>query len=100
MYVFNLRIRRKVLEMAETPSTMRELGSKAADFSLPDVTTGQIVSIQTFAGEKALLVMFICVHCSFVKHVQDELARIGRDYEGRGVGIVAISSNDVQAFPE
>jgi peroxiredoxin len=86
--------------VAETPSTMLELGTKAPAFSLPDVITGQNISLETFTGKKALLVMFICAHCPFVKHVQEELARLGRDYEDRGVGIVAISSNDVENFPE
>src|SRR5712692_8428762 len=86
--------------MAETPSTMVELGTVAPEFSLPDVVSGQTVSLNTFAGRKALLVMFICPHCPFVKHVQEELARVGRDYGDRNVGIVAISSNDAESYPE
>ena len=86
--------------MAETPSTMVELGTVAPEFSLPDVVSGQTVSLNTFAGRKALLVMFICPHCPFVKHVQEELARVGRDYSDRNVGIVAISSNDAESYPE
>ena len=73
---------------------MLDLGTKAPDFSLPDVTTGRTISLETFAGKKALLVMFICHHCPFVKHVSEELARLGRDYASSSVGIVAISSND------
>ena len=72
----------------------------APDFSLPDVVTGKIVSRDAAVGPKGLLAMFICRHCPFVKHVQDELARMGRDYAGRGVGIVAISANDESGFPE
>lgn len=86
--------------MAETPSKMVELGTTAPEFSLPDVVSGQTVSLNTFAGTKALLVMFICPHCPFVKHVQDELARVGRDYADRDLGIVAISSNDAESYPE
>ena len=86
--------------MSETASTMLELGTAAPDFLLPDVVTGRMISLGAFAGKKALLVMFICPHCPFVKHVQDELARVGRDYEATGLGIVAISSNDAEAFPD
>jgi peroxiredoxin len=79
---------------------MKALGSQAPDFRLPDVVTGKQVSRADVAGPKGMLVMFICRHCPFVKHVQDELAKIGRDYAGRGVGIVAISANDVASHPE
>jgi len=84
--------------MAETPSTMFELGTQAPDFQLPD-TDGRTVALADFEGKKALLVMFICNHCPFVKHVRDELARLGRDYQEKGAGIVAISSNDIVAYP-
>ena len=84
--------------MARTESTMLELGTSAPHFSLPDVDGGT-VSRDDFADAPALLVMFICNHCPFVKHVREELARIGRDYGARGVGIVAISSNDAVAYP-
>ncbi|HKY21252.1 MAG TPA: thioredoxin family protein [Vicinamibacterales bacterium] len=86
--------------MARTPSAMIPIGTTAPDFSLPDVVTGKPTSRDSAAGPKGLLVMFICRHCPFVKHVQDELARLGRDYSGRGVGIVAISANDESGFPE
>jgi peroxiredoxin len=79
---------------------MKDLGTQAPDFSLPDVVTGKTVSRKDVAGPSGMLVMFICRHCPFVKHVQDELAKIGRDYSGRGVGLVAISSNDVTSHPE
>ncbi|HSK17728.1 MAG TPA: thioredoxin family protein [Longimicrobiales bacterium] len=84
--------------MARTESTMLELGTQAPSFSLPDVDDGT-VSLDDFADAPALLVMFICNHCPFVKHVRDELARIGREYDERGVAIVAISSNDAEAYP-
>jgi peroxiredoxin len=86
--------------MARVPSSMKPLGSPLPDFSLPDVVTGKQVARAEAAGPKGLLTMFICRHCPFVKHVQDELARIGRDYAGRGLGIVAISANDESGFPE
>ena len=79
---------------------MKELGSQAPDFALRDVVSGKTVSRKDVAGLKGMLAMFICRHCPFVKHVQDELAKIGRDYAGRGIGIVAISSNDVTSHPE
>jgi peroxiredoxin len=80
--------------MAATPSTMLELGTVAPDFQLNDVVSGRTVSLANFTGKKALLVMFICHHCPFVKHVKAELAKLGKDYLSKGVGIVAISSND------
>jgi peroxiredoxin len=86
--------------MARTPSTMLPLGTLAPDFSLPDVVTGDSVSLATFAGSKALLVMFICQHCPFVIHVKPELAKIGHDYGAKGVGIVAISANDAVKYPQ
>jgi peroxiredoxin len=86
--------------MARTESTMLPLGSIAPDFKLPDVTTGEFISLSQFAGKKALLVTFMCEHCPFVKHVQDELARLGHDYVSQEVGIVAISANDVSNYPQ
>ena len=79
---------------------MKELGTRAPDFALPDVVTGKAVSRKDVAGPAGMLVMFICRHCPFVKHVQEELAKIGRDYAGRGIGFVAISANDVTSHPE
>jgi peroxiredoxin len=79
---------------------MIELGTEAPDFQLPDVATGQTVSLADFAGKKGLLVMFISRHCPYVQHVQAELARLGRDYAGRDVGIVAISANDIVGYPD
>ncbi|MEA3186306.1 MAG: hypothetical protein QOD99_136 [Chthoniobacter sp.] len=79
---------------------MLPLGTAAPAFSLPDVVTGRSVSLADFADKKALLVMFICNHCPYVIHVRDELMRLARDYAGRGVGTVAISSNDSADYPE
>jgi peroxiredoxin len=85
--------------MAKTPSTMLPLGTIAPDFRLPD-TNGKLVSLGEFTGQSALLVMFICNHCPFVKHIRSELANIGREYGARGVGIIAISSNDAANYPD
>src|ERR1051325_9394873 len=84
--------------MAMTPSTMLALGTPAPDFKLPD-TNGKTVLLSDFRG-KPLLVMFICNHCPFVKHIRTELAKLGRDYQPRGLGIVAINSNDVVNYPD
>lgn len=78
---------------------MLALDTSAPPFSLPDVTSGHLIDLEHFAGKKALLVMFICRHCPYVKHVQNELAAIGRDYGSKPLGIVAISSNDAAAYP-
>ena len=86
--------------MAATPSTMLALDTPAPDFSLPDVTTGNTVSLADFAGKKALLVIFLCAHCPFVVHVKTELARLGRDYLKKGVGIVGITANDIASYPQ
>ncbi|MBF2037286.1 MAG: thioredoxin family protein [Leptolyngbyaceae cyanobacterium T60_A2020_046] len=86
--------------MAMVSSTMLALGTAAPEFQLPDVVTGDTISLSTFEGKAALVVMFICQHCPFVKHVQDELARLGRDYTPQNVGIVAISANSIQTHPQ
>ena len=85
--------------MVKTASTMLALGTTAPEFHLPDVVSGETISLATFSGSKALLVMFICQHCPFVKHIQSELAKIGHDYRYR-LGIVAISANDVANYPD
>ena len=86
--------------MALTPSRMLALGTPAPDFDLLDVVSGKRMSLQTFAGKEALLVMFICRHCPYVQHVKHALARLGRDYAAGSVGIVAISANDVANYPD
>ena len=85
--------------MSKTESSMVELGSDAPAFELVDVASGHAVGRDDVADGHGLLVMFICVHCPYVKHVEQELARIGADYDGK-IGMVAISANDVAAFPE
>lgn len=77
---------------------MLPLGTPAPDFRLPD-PNGKLVSLADFAGQPALLVMFLCNHCPYVKHVRFELAKLGRDYAAPGVGIVGISSNDATNYP-
>ncbi|MEH2297485.1 thioredoxin family protein [Nostoc sp.] len=86
--------------MALTASTMLPLGTKAPDFHLPEVVSGKATSLSTFADKKALLVMFICRHCPFVKHVQKELAQLGKDYFTSDLAIVAISANDANNYPD
>lgn len=84
--------------MALTASTMLEMGTPAPDFSLPD-TDGQMVSLSNLASHKALLVIFMCNHCPYVKHVADELASLAKSYQEKGVAVVAINSNDVENYP-
>jgi len=84
--------------MSLTPSTMVALGTTAPDFSLPDVVSGHIIT-RDAAAHNGLLVIFMCVHCPYVKHIEPELSRLSRDYAGK-IGIVAISSNDVEEFPQ
>jgi peroxiredoxin len=80
-------------------STMLALGTRAPDFTLTDAVSGETISLSEYSDKKGMLVMFICNHCPYVRHVRDELARLGRDYADGELGIVAISSNDVDAYP-
>jgi peroxiredoxin len=84
--------------MAQTASTMLELGTVAPDFLLTDVVSGKTVRRDDFRGKKGLLVMFICAHCPFVKHIERELGKLGKDYAAQPVGIVAISANDAANY--
>jgi thiol-disulfide isomerase/thioredoxin len=86
--------------MAATESTMLALGTPAPAFELPDVVSGRTVTLDTFAGKKGLLVMFLCPHCPYVKHIHAGLASLARDYAGGELGMAAISSNDAEAYPE
>lgn len=86
--------------MSLTPSTMLELDTKAPDFKLPDVVTGKSVSLANFAAKRALLVMFICRHCPYVQHIKQELGRLGKDYANKDIGLVAISANDADTYPD
>jgi len=79
---------------------MLPLGTKAPEFQLPDVVSGETISLDRFAGKQGLVVIFLCRHCPFVKHVQGELAKLGRDYQNADLGIVAISANDAANYPD
>ncbi len=85
--------------MARTESTVLALGTQAPEFALENVLTEEIVNMKSVAGAKGLLVMFICRHCPFVRHIENGLVQLGLDYAGKGVGIVAISSNDATNHP-
>jgi len=85
--------------MARTPSTMLALGTRAPDFSLPDYD-GRQHALQDMAAAPALLVAFICNHCPFVRHVRNEFAAFAREYRARGLAVVAINSNDLEAYPQ
>lgn len=86
--------------MARTPSTMLPLGTVAPDFALPDAVSGRTVSLGDAKDSKALLVMFLCNHCPYVKHIQAGLAQMAKDFQARGVAVVAISSNDAMNYPD
>ena len=85
--------------MPETPSTMLDLGTPLPSFSLPDFN-GKVVSDADFKGSKALLVAFICEHCPFVRHVRSEFARFAKEYDAKGLKVVAIMSNSIEEFPQ
>ena len=85
--------------MSATPSTMLPLGTPAPAFALPDVASGQTVAIERFSAHPALLVIFLCAHCPYVLHVAPELARLARDYAGKGAAIVGITANDIRDYP-
>ena len=85
--------------MARTPSTMVTLGTIAPDFLLPDTVSGKQLSLGNIKGETATLIMFICNHCPFVKHVNAELVALANNYKNKGIGFVAINSNDVIYHP-
>ncbi|MCM4161803.1 thioredoxin family protein [Antarcticibacterium sp. W02-3] len=86
--------------MARTPSNMLPLGTKAPDFELIDAITNQRCSLEDLRGEKGTVIMFICNHCPFVKHVNEEIVRVANDYRVLGFGFVAIMSNDVENYPD
>ncbi len=86
--------------MALTPSSMLALGTIAPDFNLPDTISGKDIQLKEVQGKIARVVMFICNHCPYVVHVREEIVRIAKDYQGKGVGFVAISSNDAIKYPD
>lgn len=86
--------------MAATPSTMMPLGTIAPAFTLPDTVSGKMLSLSELQGAQATVVMFICNHCPYVLHVNDELVKIAEEYQPKGVFFIAISSNDVVNYPQ
>lgn len=86
--------------MALVPSTMRELGTSAPGFSLPEPATGRTVGLSDFDGARALLVAFLSNHCPFVKHIADRFAAVAADYGRQGVAVVGINANDVAGYPD
>ncbi len=86
--------------MANTPSNMIPLGFKAPDFNLLDVISESIVSLNQLKGINGTVIMFICNHCPFVKHINPQISKLAREYKDQGIGFVAISSNDVHKYPQ
>lgn len=86
--------------MARTPSNMLPLGTKAPNFSLRDTVSGKNLGLNEVCGKKGTVVMFICNHCPFVVHVNPEISKLGKEYQSKGIGFVAISSNDVENYPQ
>ena len=86
--------------MVLTPSTMLPLGTRAPDFALVDVTSGKTLTLADFAKKQAFVVMFLCNHCPYVKHVRDGVTAFARDYDRDDVALVAIASNDAEAYPD
>jgi peroxiredoxin len=86
--------------MSQTFSTMLPLGTPAPYFSLVDVVKGNALTLHSFSDKKALLIIFTCRHCPYAKHVKEEISRIGRDYQSKNLGIIAISANDATVYKE
>ena len=86
--------------MALIPSAMKQLGTLASPFALPDVVSGRIVTLEEFRLKPGFLVMFICAHCPYVKHVEKEIANLALDYADENLGMIAISANYVGSYPD
>ena len=86
--------------MAKTPSNMVSLGTKASKFNLLDVTIDSFKSLDELKGDKGTVIMFICNHCPYVKHVNTTIVKIAKKYQQSGIKFIAISSNDVLNYPE
>ena len=86
--------------MARTPSTDIPLGFKAPEFNLPDTVSGKTLSLAELASSKATVIIFMCNHCPYVLHVLDEIVSLATEYKAKGVSFIAISSNDVQNYPD
>ncbi len=85
--------------MALTPSTMLPLGTPAPDFSLPD-PSGKVISLGDLKDASALVVIFMCNHCPYVKHIREGLAQFGKDYQSKGVAVIGINANDAANYPD
>jgi len=104
MYAASINLHSKTLRtgglaMAATESTMLALGTPAPSFRLPDYN-GRIVALEDFRDAQGLVVAFICNHCPYVKHIRHAFAQFAREYQAKGVAVVAINSNDTQAYPQ
>ena len=86
--------------MARTPSNMLPLGTQAPEFNLIDTVSGNMMSLNSIKGSNGTVIMFICNHCPFVKHVNAEIAQLAKDYTDKGIGFIAISSNDAENYPD
>lgn len=86
--------------MARTPSNMLPLGTSAPNFTLPDTVSGLVFSLSQLKGKKGTVIMFICNHCPFVKHVNTQIAQLAIDYKSKGIACIAISSNDAEHYPD
>ena len=86
--------------MARTYSEMIALGTTVPDFTLPDTVSGKSISYKNIKGDKGTLIMFLCNHCPFVLHVNEELVKLANEYQQKGIGFLAISANDVATHPE
>ncbi len=86
--------------MAATPSNMIPLGTKAPQFTLPDTISGELMSLDELKSDKATVIMFLCNHCPYVQHLNEQLVQVAQEYQSRGVSFIAISSNDVEAYPQ
>ncbi|WP_430967564.1 thioredoxin family protein [Spongiimicrobium sp. 2-473A-2-J] len=86
--------------MARTPSNMLSLGTPASDFTLFDTVSGKQMGLKDLQGDKGTVIMFICNHCPFVIHVNPEITRLAKEYQAQGIAFIAISSNDVENYPQ
>jgi len=86
--------------MAATPSNMMPLGTQAPDFTLLNTVTGEMATLQSLKSDIATMIMFICNHCPYVKHIEPELVKMANEYQAKGLSFIAISSNDVDNYPD
>lgn len=93
-------VKERVFTMPAVESTMFPLGKQAPSFALVNAIDGNVVRLEDIQADVATVIMFICNHCPFVKHVQHELVRLANDYQPKGVAFVAINSNDVEKYPD